>query len=64
MTAGHLDRLIRIRKALREQSSAQVTDDTRLALFSGAGFTDELRELAACSSEIVLVDLDRLYHGD
>jgi hypothetical protein len=64
MTVGHLDRLIRIREALREQSSAQVTDDTRLALFSGAGFTDELRELEARSSEIVLVDLDRLYHGD
>jgi AAA+ ATPase superfamily predicted ATPase len=63
MTVGHLDRLIRIREVLDEQSTVQVTGDTRLALFSGVGFTDELRELALRSSEIVLVGLDRLYHG-
>ncbi len=63
MTVGHLDRLIRIREVLREQSRTRVTDDTSLVLFSGVGFTDELRERASRSSEIVLVDLDRLYHG-
>ena len=63
MTVGHLDRLIRIREVLQKQSSLQVSDDAKLALFSGVGFTDELRELEPRSSEIVLVDLDRLYHG-
>jgi len=63
MTVGHLDRLIRIREVLGEQPNAQVTDDTKLALFSGTGFTHELREQASRSAEIVLVDLDRLYHG-
>ncbi|HET7016904.1 MAG TPA: hypothetical protein VFI65_23475 [Streptosporangiaceae bacterium] len=40
-----------------------MSDDTRLVLFSGVGFTEELREQASRSSGIVLVDLDRLYHG-
>lgn len=33
------------------------------AAFSGAGFSDELRDLAARSPEIVLVRPDRLYQG-
>src|SRR5260370_33781055 len=64
MTMGNLERLVRRRSLLRGQSRVEVTGRTRLALFSGAGFSDELRELAAHSAEVVLVDLDRLHRGD
>jgi hypothetical protein len=36
---------------------------TRLLFCSAAGFTDDLRARAAADPSIVLVDLDRLYHG-
>lgn len=64
MTPGHLDRLTRLRDLLREHSTAKVIDRTRLALFSGSGFADELRDLAANRPDIVLVGLDRLYGGE
>ena len=38
------------------------TSQTRLACYSGAGFTHELHE-AAARGEVVLVDLARLYGG-
>ena len=63
MTPGHLDRLARIRDLLRNHPAAKATDRTRLALYSGAGFSAELREIAAHAGDVVLVDLDRLYHG-
>jgi hypothetical protein len=63
MTPGHLERLARVRGLLREHKSLRATDDTRLMLFSAAGFTDELRERAERESAVVLVSLDRLYEG-
>ncbi len=63
-TPGHLDRLARIRDRLRNHPSVTATDRTRLALYSGAGFSPELREIAARATDVVLVDLDRLYHGE
>jgi AAA+ ATPase superfamily predicted ATPase len=64
MTPGHLDRLVRVRELLREHKGLRATDDTRLVLFSAAGFSDELRGRATTEPAIVLVDLDRLYEGD
>jgi hypothetical protein len=64
MTPGHVARLARARDLLRDHPKARTSDRTRLALFSGAGFSDELRGLAARSPDIVLVGLDRLYQGE
>jgi hypothetical protein len=64
MTPGHVARLARARDLLRDHPKARTSDRTRLALFSGAGFSDELRGLAARSPDIVLVYLDRLYQGE
>ncbi|GAA3441724.1 ATPase AAA [Planomonospora venezuelensis] len=63
MGMGHLDRLRHIR-SLIAQGGRYDTASTRLACFSGAGFTDELRALAAGSDpDVLLVDLAELY-GD
>jgi uncharacterized protein len=64
MTPGHVERLARARDLLRDHPGATAGDRTRLALFSAAGFSDEVRALAARSADIVLVDLSRLYHGE
>jgi AAA+ ATPase superfamily predicted ATPase len=64
MTPGHLERLVRIRELLGDHKGLRASDDTRLALFSAAGFSDELRERACRDPAVVLVDLDRLYEGD
>jgi uncharacterized protein len=64
MTPGHVERLSRIRELLSGHPSARASDSTRLVLFSGAGFSDELRDLAARASDIELIDLDRLYTGE
>jgi hypothetical protein len=40
------------------------TERTRLAIFAVGGFTADLRNEAARPSEVVLVDLERLYAGD
>jgi len=64
LTPGHVERLARARDLLRDHPAARASDRTRLALCSGAGFSDELRNLAARSAEVVLVDLDRLYQGE
>jgi AAA+ ATPase superfamily predicted ATPase len=57
-----LRRLEHIRGLLRGRTDIEV-ENTRLLYFSGAGFTDEVRSLAATSDSVQLVDLDRLYHG-
>lgn len=57
----HLDRLQRIRELLTAQDRPGAAD-ARLACYSGAGFTDEVRR-AERDGEVVLVDLDRLYSG-
>ncbi|GAA3375792.1 ATP-binding protein [Streptomyces sannanensis] len=59
---GHLDRLRRIRSIL-EAHPALNASHTRLLLFSGVGFTEELAQLASEERDIVLVDTQRLYYG-
>ncbi|MDI6103468.1 ATP-binding protein [Actinoplanes sp. NEAU-A12] len=60
MGLGHLDRLRRIRSLLTAQGRPGA-ETARLACFSGAGFTGELRETAAADPGIVLIDLAALY---
>lgn len=60
MGPAHVERLARIRDLL--QSRGYDTRGTRLACYSGSGFTPELRE-AAARRQVVLVDLERLYSG-
>lgn len=62
MHVGHLDRLRTIRDLLAARDDVDVTD-ARLACFSGAGFSPELRG-AAARGEVTLVDVERLYDGD
>jgi AAA+ ATPase superfamily predicted ATPase len=67
MGVGHLQRLRRIRDlvAARQPAAGAVpAEQTRLVCFSGAGFTDELRRIAARDHTVRLVDLERLYHGE
>ena len=40
------------------------TERTRLAIFAAGGFTADLRSEAARRSDVVLVDLERMYTGD
>ncbi|MFJ6212477.1 ATP-binding protein [Streptomyces sp. NPDC092296] len=63
MGLGQLQRLDRIRTLLRSRGGVQA-ERTRLLCFSGAGFSDELREVARRDRAVQLVDLDRLYTGD
>ncbi|WP_436786453.1 AAA family ATPase [Yinghuangia sp. YIM S10712] len=57
---GHLERLGRIRDLLRARSGVDAAQ-TRLLLFSGAGFTDDLHRTADADPSVQLVDLARLY---
>lgn len=62
MGVGHLERL----RGICDLLSATGTFDTRatrLACYSGVGFTPELRA-AASRDDVVLVDLERLYAGE
>jgi uncharacterized protein len=63
MTAGHLKRLRRVRQLLIDHSGVPADERTKIALYSAAGFTDDLRE-AGRRGEVVLVDLERLYRGE
>lgn len=56
-----LDRLRRIRELLSPRLD---TTSTHLLLVGGGGFSSALRQAAADDTAVVLVDLDRLYHGD
>jgi len=60
MGMGHLDRLRHIR-ALVNAKGLHDTGDARLICFSGAGFTDELHQVAADTSDVVLVSATDLY---
>ncbi|WP_248506068.1 ATP-binding protein [Streptomyces sp. D2-8] len=60
MNLGHLQRLRRILELL--ESRGVDTSHARPACYSGAGFDPELRS-AESRGEVVLVDLQRLYHG-
>lgn len=60
MGAGHLERLRQIR-ALLDAGSRYDASQTRLICFSGAGFSDRLRDAAAAEEGVFLVDADELY---
>ncbi|WJK39633.1 ATP-binding protein [Solwaraspora sp. WMMA2056] len=60
---GHLQRLAHIRSLLRGRQGVRA-DRCRLLLFSGGGFADGLRAVAATDPGVQLVDLDRLYAAD
>lgn len=62
MDGADLARLRRARELLAKRDVADVAR-CRLACFSGAGFSRELRS-AERDGEVVLVDLERLYHGE
>lgn len=57
--AGHLARLERVRELLRARRGLDAAG-ARLLLASGTGFADDL--VAADRSDVILVDLHRLYH--
>jgi hypothetical protein len=59
----HLDRLRRIRELLRKRSGPDASG-THLLCLSGAGFTHDLRAVAAADPAVQLIDLDRLYRGE
>lgn len=63
MTAGHVDRLRRVRDLLVAQGR-HGAEKARLVCFSGAGFDDDLRRSAESDDEIVLVGLDALYRRE
>jgi uncharacterized protein len=60
MGVRHLDRLRHIRELLEGHGKYDVSS-TRLACFSGAGFTDELSDYAAEDDRILLVSLEDLF---
>lgn len=60
MGLGHLDRLRRIRNLLAAQGR-DGAENAKLACYSGAGFTPELRSVAASAQDVVLVDFADLY---
>lgn len=60
MGFGHLDRLRRIRTLLAAKRR-QDMENVRLLFFSGAGFSDELRQVASGSPDVVLVPASMLY---
>jgi uncharacterized protein len=61
-----LDRLDRAVASLERNPPARVAvaGPIRRVLVSRGGFTNELRRTAESRPDVVLVDLDRLYHGD
>ncbi|MFJ9247109.1 ATP-binding protein [Streptomyces sp. NPDC101776] len=61
MGMGHLERLRHAATLLTRRGVE--TSAVRLACYSGAGFTEELRA-AGDRGEVVLVDLERLYRGE
>ncbi|ARH89245.1 AAA family ATPase [Streptomyces sp. MOE7] len=60
MGLDHLERLRHIVSLL--DASGEYTEQTVVACYSGIGFSPELRA-AEARGEVVLVDVDRLYHG-
>jgi AAA+ ATPase superfamily predicted ATPase len=57
---SHLRRLAHIRSLLQGRDGVRA-DRCRLLLFSGGGFADDLRAVAATDPGVQRVDLDRLY---
>jgi uncharacterized protein len=62
MGRRHVDRLAAIRELIRTTGRYDASA-TRLLCFSGAGFTPELRALAAQTPDIALIDAAALYRG-
>jgi AAA+ ATPase superfamily predicted ATPase len=62
MTLSHLHRLERIRTLLGARRDIRA-EQTRLLCFSGAGFSEDLKRIAATDPTVQLVDLERLYSG-
>lgn len=60
MGLPHLNRLERIRDLLIDQGRLGA-DSAKLACFSAAGFTEQLRELAAKRDDVVVVGAEGLY---
>lgn len=60
---AHVARLERARELLRSRPGIDGAD-TRLVLASAAGFTADLLTAAADRPDLVLVNADRLYHGE
>lgn len=58
-----LERLDRACELLRNRPGLDASS-TRLMLASGGGFTDEVRQRSSRRGDVILVDLDRLYHGE
>jgi uncharacterized protein len=61
MGPGHLDRLRRVRDLLGRNDNYDTTG-TRLACFSGVGFTEDLQRLAR-RGDVDLVGLEELYRA-
>jgi hypothetical protein len=60
MGKRHIDRLLAIRDMIRATGRYDASA-TRLLCFSGAGFTDELRAIAAQAPDVNLIDAATLY---
>ena len=59
MGLGHLQRLRHVREPMTKAGRVN-TEATRIACFSGAGFTADL-EAAATARDVDLIGLDELY---
>lgn len=59
MGVGHIARLAKARDLLA--ASGWDTESTKLACYSGVGFTQELRDMANADDSILLIGLDRIY---
>jgi AAA+ ATPase superfamily predicted ATPase len=57
---GHLERLRRIRTLLTDQQRPGA-HNAKLACYSGAGFTDQLHQVAADHDDVLLIGLDEIY---
>lgn len=61
-TIADLERLERIRALLVDRGQAPLA--TKLLLFSGTGFDQNLAIIAKARDDVELIDLERVYHGD
>lgn len=62
MGVGHLDRLRHIKSLLMTKGQYSA-GDAHLLCFSAAGFSPQLEEAAEVDADVILIGLDRLYHG-
>lgn len=62
MGLGHLRRLDQVRDLLRAREGVNA-ERTRLLLFSGTGFSDDLRAVARQDPIVQPIDMTRLHTG-